>query len=55
VEAITEVQQRNKQTFKDLLSFYHVQEEAPDEDDMRDIHIEEFEGKRDVEGPPLDS
>jgi hypothetical protein len=54
VETITEVQQRNKKTFKDLLSSYHVQEEAPDEDDPSDIHIKEVEGERDVEGPPLE-
>jgi hypothetical protein len=40
VELITEEQQWNKQTFKELLSFYHVQEEALDEDDLRDIQIE---------------
>jgi hypothetical protein len=55
VEAIIEVQQWNKQIVKDLLSCYHVQEEALDEDDPRDIQIEEFKGKRDVEGPPLES
>jgi hypothetical protein len=38
----------------DLLSCYHVQEEAPDEDDPCDIQIEEVEGERDVEGPPLE-
>jgi hypothetical protein len=37
------------------LSCYHVQEEAPYEDDPRNIQIEEFEGKRNVEGPPLES
>jgi hypothetical protein len=40
VEAITKVQQQNKKTVKDLLSCYHVQEEAPDEDDPHDIQIE---------------
>jgi hypothetical protein len=30
-----------------------MQEEAPDEDDPRDIQIEEVEGEREVEGPPL--
>jgi hypothetical protein len=34
---ITEEKQQNKQTFKELLSYYHVQEEASDEDDPRDI------------------
>jgi hypothetical protein len=37
------------------LSCYHVQEEAPDKDDPRDIHIEEVEGERDVKGPPIES
>jgi hypothetical protein len=37
------------------LSCYHVQEEVPEEDDMRDIHIKEAEGEREVEGPPLES
>jgi hypothetical protein len=37
------------------LSCYHVQEEAPVEDDRRDIQIEEVEGEREVEGPPLES
>jgi hypothetical protein len=32
-----------------------VQEEAPNEDDPRDIHIEEVEGEREVEGPPIES
>jgi hypothetical protein len=34
---ITEEQQQNKQTVKELLSCYQVQEEAPDEDDPHDI------------------
>jgi hypothetical protein len=55
IELITEEQQWNKQTVKELLSCYHVQEEAPDEDDPRDIQIEEAEGERDVEGPPIES
>jgi hypothetical protein len=33
VELMTEEQQQNRQTVKELLSCYHVQEEAPDEDD----------------------
>jgi hypothetical protein len=33
IELITEEQQWNKQIVKELLSCYHVQEEAPDEDD----------------------
>jgi alpha/beta superfamily hydrolase len=36
------------------LSCYHVQEEAPDEDYPHDIQIEEEEGERDVEGPPIE-
>jgi hypothetical protein len=36
------------------LSCYHAQEEAPNEDDPRDIQIEEVEGERDVEGPPIE-
>jgi hypothetical protein len=32
-----------------------VQEEALDEDDLCDTYIEEAEGKREVEGPPLES
>jgi hypothetical protein len=38
-----------------LFSCYHVQEEAPDEDDPLDIQIKEVEGGRDVEGPPIES
>jgi hypothetical protein len=55
VEVVTEVQQWNKKTVKELLSCYQVHEEALDEDDTRDIHIGEFEGEREVEGPPLES
>jgi hypothetical protein len=55
VEAITELQKKNKKTTKDLLSCYHVQEETPDEDDPCDIQIEEVEGERNVEGTPLES
>ena len=40
---------------KELLSCYHVQEEVPDEDDSCDIQIEEVEGEREVEGPPMES
>jgi hypothetical protein len=39
VELITEYQQQNKQTVKELLSCYHVQEEATDEDDSQNIQI----------------
>jgi hypothetical protein len=55
VELIKEEQQWNKQTVKELFSCYHVLEEAPDEDDPHDIHIEEEEGEREVEGPPIES
>jgi hypothetical protein len=55
VKLITEEQQWNRHTVKELLSCYHVQEEALDEDDPRDIQIEEAEGEREVEGPPLES
>jgi hypothetical protein len=55
VDIITKEQQRNKQTMKELLSCYHVQKEAPNEDDLCDIQIEEAEGEREVEGPPLES
>jgi hypothetical protein len=55
IELIIEEQQWNKHTVKELLSCYHVQEEAPDRDDPRDIQIEEVEGERDVEGPPIES
>ena len=33
IEFITEEKQRNKHTIKELLASYHVQEEAPYEDD----------------------
>jgi hypothetical protein len=52
---ITKEQQWNRHTVKELLSCYHVQEEAPDEDDLCDIQIEEVEGEREVECPPLES
>jgi hypothetical protein len=54
-EIITKYQQQNKQTIKDLLSCYHVEEEAPDEDedDPYNIQITEIEGEREVEGPSL--
>jgi hypothetical protein len=55
VELITEEKQWNKQTVKELFSCYHVQEEAPVEDDPRNIHIEEVEGEIEVEGPPIES
>jgi hypothetical protein len=37
VKLITEEQQQNRQTVKELLSCYHVQEEIPKEDDPRYI------------------
>ena len=55
VEPIAEYQQQNRKTMKGLLSCYHVQEEAPDEDESRDIQIKEGEGERELEGPPLES
>jgi hypothetical protein len=39
VELMTDYQQQNKQTLKELLSCYHVQEEAPDKDDLHNIQI----------------
>jgi hypothetical protein len=33
VEIMTKDQQQNRQTVKELLSCYHVEEELPDEDD----------------------
>jgi hypothetical protein len=54
VELIIEEQQKNIHTMKELFSCYHVQEEVPDEDDTCDIQIEEVEGEREVEGPPLE-
>jgi hypothetical protein len=42
-------------TIKELLSFYHVKEEAPDEDDSHNIQITEIKGEREVEGPSLES
>jgi hypothetical protein len=55
VKLITEEQQQNRQTVKELLSCYHVQEEVLEEEDPRDIQIEEVEGKKEVEFPPLES
>ena len=49
VELIIEYQQYNRQAVKELLSCYHVQEEAPDEDDPCNIQITEIEGEREVE------
>jgi hypothetical protein len=40
---------------KEMFSCYHLQEELPNEHDSRDIQIEEVEGEREVEGPPLES
>jgi hypothetical protein len=45
-----------EQTYSErIVVIYHVQEEVPEEDDPCDIHIEEAEGEREVEGPPLES
>jgi hypothetical protein len=55
VKLITEEQQRNKQLIKELLSCYHVHEDAPEKDDPCDIQIKEAEGEREVEGPPIES
>jgi hypothetical protein len=54
VQFITEEQQQNRQTVKELLLCYHVQREAPDEDNSRDIQIEEVESEREVKVPPLE-
>ena len=54
VYLMTEYQQQNRQTVKELLSCYHLQEEAPDEDDPHNIQITKFEGEREVEGPYLE-
>jgi hypothetical protein len=40
---------------KELLSCYHVQEEALDEYDPHNIYITKVEGQRGVEDPPLES
>jgi hypothetical protein len=40
---------------KELLSYYHVQEEAPDEYHPHNIQITKIEGEREVEGPSLES
>jgi hypothetical protein len=39
VELMTEYQQQNRQTIKELLSCYHVEEEAQNEDDPHNIQI----------------
>jgi hypothetical protein len=55
VELMTEYQQQNRKTVKELLSCYHMEEEALEEDDPRKIHITEVEVEREVEGPCLES
>jgi proline racemase len=55
VEIIIEYQQQNRKTVKEQLSCYHVQEEALDEDVLRNVQIIEIEGEREVEGPSLES
>jgi hypothetical protein len=37
VEIMKEYQQQNRQTIKELISCYYVEEEAPDEDDPHNI------------------
>jgi hypothetical protein len=44
VKIMTEYQQKNIQIVKELLSCYHVEEEAPDEDDPHNIQITKIEG-----------
>jgi hypothetical protein len=39
VELITEYQQQNRQTMKELMSCYHVHEEATYEDDPYNIQV----------------
>jgi hypothetical protein len=55
VELVPEYQQHNRQTMKELLSCNHVQEDAPDEYDPRNIKIIEIEGEMEVDGPSLES
>jgi hypothetical protein len=55
VETMIEYKQQNTQTVKKLLSCYHVEEEALDEYDPRNIQITKMEGEREVEGPYLES
>jgi hypothetical protein len=55
VEIMIKDQQKNRQIVKELLSCYHVEEEAPDEDDPLNIQITEIEGEREVEGPSMES
>jgi hypothetical protein len=55
VEIMIEYQQQNRQTVKELLSCYHVEQEAPNEYDPRNIQITKIEGEREVEGPSLES
>ena len=42
-EIMTKYQQHNRQIVKELLSCYHVEEEAPDEDDLCNIQITDIE------------
>ena len=55
VELMTKYKQQNRQTVKELLSCYHVEEEALDEEDPCNIQITEIEGEREVKGPYLES
>jgi hypothetical protein len=53
LDLMTEYQQQNRWTVKELLSCYHVEEDIPDEEDPRNIQIPEIEGEREVAGPSL--
>jgi hypothetical protein len=55
VEIITKYQQHNRQTVNNLLSCYHVTEEAPNEDDPCNIQIIDIEGEREGKGPSPES
>jgi hypothetical protein len=48
IKIMIEYQQQNKHIVKELLSCYHVEEEALDEDDPHNIQITEIEGEREV-------
>jgi hypothetical protein len=47
---MTEYQQHNRHTMKELLACYHVHEGAPNEDDPRNIHITNIKGERSIFG-----
>jgi hypothetical protein len=54
VEIITNYQQQNRQTIKELLSCYHAEEEAPDGNYSHNIQNIEIKGEREVEGPYME-